>query len=73
MALKGECVNDDMTTCFDCGEPLELKVCESNAGFYLGFDCPNCGPYSRESNYFKHKETAEMCLISGIWNRRGDR
>ncbi len=48
--------------CQDCGEILPLKVLHSNAGYYVGRWCNNCGPYSRESGYFKDSKSAELEL-----------
>lgn len=45
--------------CLDCDCDLPLKVCQSAAGFYAGTWCDNCGPYSRESGYFRTREEAE--------------
>jgi hypothetical protein len=50
-----------MKTC-DCGYKMELEVCRSAAGYYVGFVCNNCGPYDRLSGYFKTWEEAEECL-----------
>lgn len=49
-------------TCEECGSPLPLKVCMSAGGHYLGTECPNCGPYSRETGYFHSREAAEGAL-----------
>lgn len=49
----------------DCNTVLKLQVCQSNAGFYLGFMCDCCGPYSRETGYWGTKEEAETVLKSG--------
>jgi len=38
--------------CPDCHKLLENKVLKSNAGYYIGTECC-CGPYSRESHYYK--------------------
>ena len=48
--------------CLDCKRTLPLQVCRSNAGAYIGYWCPKCGPYSRESGYFKSSELAEKEL-----------
>ena len=48
-------------TCEDCNTELPLKVLRSAAGHYLGYWCPNCGPYSRMSSYYD-KEDAEFLL-----------
>jgi hypothetical protein len=63
MALEGELSGIQGVTC-SCGEKLPLKVCESFAGYYLGYSCNNCGPWSRESDYFKTYEDAEEFLKS---------
>jgi hypothetical protein len=67
--LPGEIVNDTVTTCMDCDTALEIKVLCSAAGHYLGFFCPQCGPYSRESGYFPNREAAEEALASGSYGR----
>ena len=41
-----------------------LYVQHSAAGYYLGFFCPQCGPYSRESDYFRKREAANAALAS---------
>jgi hypothetical protein len=69
MALSGECVNDSLTACMECGTALPLKVCVSAAGYYIGFFCPNCGPHSRESGYYGSREEAEMALSRGLFGR----
>jgi len=62
MVMPGETVNSDTTTCLDCETELKIKVLKSNAGYYIGFFCPNCGPYSRESGYYKYFSDAEEAL-----------
>ena len=47
--------------CKDCGKRLKLEVLHSNAGYYIGTRC-NCGPYSRDSGYFKNPRDAEIEL-----------
>ena len=59
--IIGECVNDDTVRC-SCGKILKIGVYKSNAGYYIGFWCDNCGPYSRESNYYKTRAEAQQCL-----------
>lgn len=49
------------STCSDCGVRMVLQVCRSAAGHYLGTWC-DCGPYSRESEYFKTREEAEKAI-----------
>jgi hypothetical protein len=61
MALPGELKGINGTKC-NCGTWLPLKVYSSAAGYYLGYFCNCCGPYSRESSYFPSREAAEKAL-----------
>lgn len=65
MALPGELKGTRGTVCSDCGNDLPLQVCRSAAGYYLGYICPECGPYSRETGYYPSREAAEAELESG--------
>jgi hypothetical protein len=56
---------DAHTQCADCDHPLSTMVLKSNAGYYLGTECPNCGPYGRESDYIPTYQQAENILA--IW------
>ena len=62
MALPGELKGLDGTTCEDCGAELALDVQRSAAGWYLGYFCGCCGPYSRETGYFATRAEAEVAL-----------
>ena len=62
MTLPGECVNDTETKCMDCQTHLKVDVQHSAAGYYIGFFCPNCGPYSRESGYYRTIDEARKAL-----------
>ncbi|MHA1344958.1 MAG: hypothetical protein ACTSO3_01025 [Candidatus Heimdallarchaeaceae archaeon] len=53
---------ENEATCIDCASALPLKVLHSNAGYYIGTFCSCCGPYSRESEYFKTRDEAEKEL-----------
>jgi len=53
--------------CQDCGVRFVPKVMKTCA-YYIGTEC-NCGPYSRESEYFKTKAEAEKVLVSMIYGR----
>ena len=64
MALEGELKGICGTECMDCGTWLELQVCRSGAGYYLGYMCDCCGPYSRESGYFPSYDIAKDALDS---------
>lgn len=54
--------------CSDCGVKVVLQVLRSPAGFYIGTYC-DCGPYSRESDYYKKREDAEEALKRGGFER----
>jgi hypothetical protein len=66
MALPGELLGIDGATCIVCGRKLELQVCLSNAGYYLGYECDTDGPISRESMYFRSYEQAQDALRSPV-------
>lgn len=69
MVLKGETIATGAPdTCPDCGLNLELQVLMSAAGYYIGTFC-DCGPYSRESCYYKTREDAQLALDSGAFER----
>jgi hypothetical protein len=55
-------------TCSDCKETVKLRVCKSFAGYYIGSYC-DCGPYSRESDYYTTREKAEAALKKGGFER----
>jgi len=67
--LPGECVNDTTTVCVECCSELTIGVLRSQAGYYIGFFCNNCGPYSRESGYYPTYQKAEQALKSGSFAR----
>jgi hypothetical protein len=69
MALPGECVEDTQTVCMECGAVLDMQVLRSPAGYYIGFFCPRCGPYSRESGYYRSREEAETALTVNLYAR----
>lgn len=50
------------SNCIECGVPLKTEVLHSNAGYYIGSQCNNCGPHTRESDYFQTQESAEAEL-----------
>jgi hypothetical protein len=52
-----------------CGQVLKLEVLRSGAGYYVGTFCPECGPYSRESGYFRTREEAQTALDEGGYER----
>jgi len=46
----------------ECGTIMKLEVCRSQAGYYLGFECQCSGPYSRETDYFRNHDEAQLEL-----------
>jgi hypothetical protein len=57
--LPGECHFTNAIKCECCGGKMELCVTRSNAGYYIGHVCDECGPYDRCTGYFATKELAE--------------
>jgi len=55
--------------CPDCKIHVDLAICHSPAGFYIGTYC-NCGPYSRESGYYKTESEAQKALDKGDYHRQ---
>ena len=53
--------------CPDCGVRLVPEVLFTCA-YYIGTQC-KCGPYSRESDYFKKREDAQKALDGLIYGR----
>lgn len=49
-----------------CGKKLEFQVLQSGAGYYIGTFCDRCGPYSRESHYYRTREDAEKALQTNL-------
>ena len=54
--------------CMECGECVKLGVYLSGAGFYIGTRCL-CGPYSRESGYYRAEEDAYRALENKTYGR----
>lgn len=73
MALPGETLasrgGTEFHKCEDCGFVLVPRVLQSGAGYYIGTFCANCGPYSRESGYYKTWGEAQRDLNSGNFSR----
>lgn len=55
-------------TCDRCKTTPELSIYRSAAGYYIGTYC-QCGPYSRESGYYRTAEDAEVALALGNYQR----
>jgi hypothetical protein len=68
--LSGETIESGApSVCPDCEVALELQVLRSGGGHYIGTQC-NCGPYSRESGYYKSREEADSALSSDSFKKR---
>lgn len=56
--------------CPDCGEHvLGPREMQSTAGYYIGYVCDGCGPYSRESGYYPTFKAASEALKTGEYGR----
>jgi hypothetical protein len=60
MALGNEAAHHE--SCVVCDRPLETKVLQSGAGFYIGCFCPEDGPNNRETGYYSSRERATSDL-----------
>ena len=71
MALPGEITGGKKEImCSDCSTKLPLRVCKSAAGWYIGYFCPNCGPYGRESSYYPSEGSAQIALEMELVDQR---
>jgi len=58
----------NIMTCSEKGIDCQVEgpmVCRSNAGFYIGYYCPECGPYDRVKTippYFETEKVAQHIL-----------
>jgi len=69
MALPGETLKlGAAPVCDGCGVRVVLAVYRSAGGWYVG-TCCNCGPYTRESGYYRTREEAERALKGGSYGR----
>jgi hypothetical protein len=67
--LPGETIaNGAPSTCTECITELQNQVLRSAAGFYIGTWC-ECGPYSRESGYYRTEREAQRALDDGTFVR----
>lgn len=70
MVMPGETLTTGAANpCPTCDVKLELQVCMSGAGYYIGSMC-DCGPYSRESVYYAKGDEAQEHLDNGTWEPR---
>jgi len=69
MSLPGETIGSGAAPrCGDCGKMPRLDVYLSGAGYYIGTYC-DCGPYTRESDYYPTRELAQAALEAGTYGR----
>lgn len=69
MTLPGETIAQGAPPrCDVCQKMPRLAVQHSMAGFYVGTWC-DCGPYSRESDYYPTREDAQTALDTGTYGR----
>jgi hypothetical protein len=60
--LPGETILSGASSTCDCGFTVKPEILNTPAGYYIGTFCPNCGPYSRESEYYKSREQLQMAI-----------
>lgn len=65
--LASQCLSDHKK-CEDCKKELIPHVMRSAAGYYIGTSC-DCGPYSRESGYYKSALDAQTAFDEGSFER----
>lgn len=69
MTLPGETIATGAPPrCPDCHVMARIDVYRSGAGFYIGTYCA-CGPYTRESGYYRTREHAQTALETGDYGR----
>ena len=69
MAIAGELTGSDALRCSDCNVLMRNRVLCSWAGYYIGKAC-DCGPYSRESDYYRSAGECEAALVTEDYKRR---
>mgnify|MGYP003656469761 CR=1 FL=1 len=45
------------------------QILTSAAGYYIGYSCFLCGPYSRESGYYEYRAEAQAEMDRGEYSR----
>jgi hypothetical protein len=69
VTLPGETIGTGAEPrCPDCGVMPRIDVYMSAAGYYVGTWC-GCGPYSRESGYYRTREAARRALETEGYDR----
>ena len=48
----------------------DVEVLHSNAGYYVGHSCPECGPWDRLSYYMVEEEEANKYLVNRKHHRK---
>lgn len=67
--LPGETIaSGALVVCPECAIHVVTQVLRSPAGFYIGTRC-DCGPYTRESGYFRTHSSAAHALETGQFDR----
>ena len=61
-------IASELNYCDECKCDLLPEVLRSAAGYYIGTRC-DCGPYSRESDYYPTPEAAQSDLDKGTYSR----
>lgn len=69
MALEGEVTGKKVIKCDECKKLMYIRVLRSAGGYYIGFCCPECGPYSRESGYYGKATEASKALEDNAFER----
>ena len=68
--LPGETIGSGASPeCGDCNQVVVLDVYHSGGGYYVGTYC-DCGPYSRESDYYPTYEMAVKDFQNDTWDSR---
>lgn len=69
MVMKGETIlTGALVYCDRCKTEPKWGIYKSGAGWYVGTFC-NCGPYSRESQYYPTKEAVEENYSNLLWRK----
>lgn len=69
MTIEGETLETGAPcVCANCGARVVLGVWRSAAGYYVGTRC-SCGPYTRESGYYRTEDEGRAALASGEYGR----
>ena len=69
MVMQGETIHRGAAVvCTSCGTAPALRVERAGGiGRYAGYTYCNCGPYSRETDYYATREACEYAIEQGAW------